>query len=199
MNIIKKFKSETAHIVRDAYSTRCSLSIHGHSYLFELELSSSSKDNAGMVTDFGFIKKYIGPLFDSFDHSAIIGKFELSSFKKFFKDNFERVIISDWNSTAEFQAAFFFFAVENIIKYLNNNKLWEKGEKQVTVSSVTVHETTTGRAKYDIKDSLNKNDDYAIYFNYGSNVINTVDFSMGIQNDWTPEFKKCWNALKTNK
>lgn len=32
MKIIKKFKFETTHVVRNALSSRCTYSIHGHSY-----------------------------------------------------------------------------------------------------------------------------------------------------------------------
>lgn len=196
MKIRKLFKAENAHIVNNAYSERCRESLHGHSYTYEVFLSSTQYEDAGMVTDFGFIKKYLHPLFDSFDHASIIGNYETEEFKEFFKNNFKRVIITDWNSTAEFQAAFFFFAIEKIIKYLTVNNLWEKGEQEIRPDAVIVHETATGYARYDRQDL---GDAYTNYFQFGSNVFNTVTFSDGIKKDWTPEFKKFWEWLNISK
>ena len=51
MEIIKKFRSETAHIVRNAFSKHCAFSIHGHSYIYEVGISGKVKDD-GMVLDF---------------------------------------------------------------------------------------------------------------------------------------------------
>ena len=65
MIITKLFNVESAHIVRNCTSHRCSHSIHGHSAKIELSLESNQLDNAGMVYDFGLMKGTIKELIDS--------------------------------------------------------------------------------------------------------------------------------------
>ena len=91
-----------------------------------------------MVTDFTFVKRYFNSLFDSFDHTSILMTNEKDEIKDCFLKNFERVVIADWNSTAELQSRFFTTISYFIIKYLNENKLWENGEQDVKVKSVRV-------------------------------------------------------------
>lgn len=198
MIIRKTFKAETAHIVRGAYSTKCDKNLHGHSYLYELFLSSTDLDNAGMVTDFTFVKKYFNPLFDSFDHASILMTSEKEEIKDCFLKNFERVVIADWNSTAELQSRFFTTISYFIIKYLNENNLWENGEQDVKVKSVRVHETKTGYAEC-IIDDLAVIDDTFTPIDVKSPYIKlaqSTKFSEGIQKDWSPEFKKFWDWLQ---
>ena len=65
MIIRKLFKFENAHIVRKCTSTRCSESIHGHSYKVEVLTKSNFLDNGQMVYDFGLMKGYIKDLIDN--------------------------------------------------------------------------------------------------------------------------------------
>ena len=221
MIIRKSFKAETAHIVRGAFSSRCDKNIHGHSYLYELELltkNTTHLDNAGMITDFSFIKKYFNPLFDSFDHASILMKSEKEEIKNCFKNNFERVIIAKWNSTAELQSLFFACISKFLIRYLDENDLWENGEKNVEFGAVTVHETVSGYAKSTTCDvyidvDINNNvlvDDLGYFNNENNNWILEqikfqrscmldVEFSEGIMKDWTPEFKKFWHWVQQYK
>lgn len=195
MIIRRTFKAETAHIVRNAYTERCQKSIHGHSYLYELFLNATDLDNAGMVTDFTFVKKYFNSLFDSFDHTSILMTSEKEEIKECFLKNFERVVIADWNSTAELQSRFFTTISYFIIKYLNENNLWENGEQDVKVKSVRVHETKTGYAECTI-DELSGLDDTFTPIDVKSSYIKlaqSTKFSEGIQKDWSPEFKKFWD------
>ena len=194
MVIRKTFKAETAHIVKEAYTTRCKSSIHGHSYVYELFLNSVYKDNAGMVTDFTFVKKYFNSLFDSFDHTSILWTPNCNDIIPFFKEHFERVVIAPWNSTAETQSMFFLYVCSKIIDYLNLNNLWENGERDVVVDSVIVHETTTGYAKADrVQDMLSESTFYT------PELFKQTEFSDGIINDWTPEFKQFWEWLQKTK
>lgn len=195
MIIRRTFKAETAHIVRNAYTEKCRSSVHGHSYEYELFLSATELDNAGMVTDFTFVKKYFNSLFDSFDHTSILMTSEKEEIKECFLKNFERVVIADWNSTAELQSRFFATISYFIIKYLNENKLWENGEQDVKVKSVRVHETKTGYAECTI-DELSGLDDTFTPIDVKSSYIKlaqSTKFSEGIQKDWSPEFKKFWD------
>ncbi len=194
MIIRKTFKAEAAHIVRGAYSVKCDKNIHGHSYLYELFLSATELDNAGMVTDFTFVKKYFNPLFDSFDHTSILMTNEKEEIKDCFLKNFERVVIADWNSTAELQSRFFATISYFIIKYLNENKLWENGEQDIVVKSVRVHETKTGYAECVIGDlaGFNNFEPVDVKLSY-IKLAQSTKFSEGIQKDWSPEFKKFWD------
>jgi len=221
MIIRKSFKAETAHIVRGAFSSRCDKNIHGHSYLYELELltkNTTHLDNAGMITDFSFIKKYFNPLFDSFDHASILMKSEKEEIKDCFKNNFERVIIAKWNSTAELQSLFFACISKFLIRYLNENNLWENGERNVEFGAVTVHETTSGYAKstnYDVcidegidvgidvdidNIGLVADNDWIIeQIKFQRSCMLDVEFSEGIMKEWTPEFKKFWHWVQQYK
>lgn len=195
MIIRRIFKAETAHIVRNAYTEKCRSSVHGHSYEYELFLSATELDNAGMVTDFTFVKRYFNSLFDSFDHASILMTSEKEEIKDCFLKNFERVVIADWNSTAELQSRFFTTISYFIIKYLNENKLWENGEQDVKVKSVRVHETKTGYAECVMGDLAGFDDMFAPIDVKSSYIklAQSTKFSEGIQKDWSPEFKKFWD------
>lgn len=190
MLIRRTFKAETSHIVKNAYSKRCDKNLHGHSYTYELFLNGVHKDNAGMVTDFTFVKKYFNSLFDSFDHASVLWKPNCNDIIPFFKEHFERVIVAPWNSTAEMQSAFFLYICSKIIDYLNINNLWENGENNVIIDSVIVHETLNGYAKADYKQDMMNS---AFYI---PEAFKNTEFSEGIMSDWTPEFKNFWEWLQ---
>ena len=149
MKITKTFKTETAHIVRDAFSERCKYNIHGHSYLWELTIEGNL-DNAGMVVDFGAlssIKKFV----DKFDHSTVFWSREDQTVLSFFYDNFKRVITMMHNPTAENMARL-------LLKFAND-QFAQMGWTNIKAHSVTVHETTTGRAtayEYNFDDVISK-------------------------------------------
>lgn len=154
MIIRKEFKYEMGHIVRNAWSRRCSMNAHGHSYRVEFLLKGSNPDNGQMLLDFGFIKQYLGPFVDAFDHSFWIwDQPKDGHIKRFFLKNFERVIISPFSTTAEMQAKLFYTYATAVLNYLNLESKFENGERYgvyptIKCSSVIVHETTTGYAEY---------------------------------------------------
>lgn len=97
--ITKQFETETSHIVREAYSTRCAFNIHGHSYVWEIGIGGEVEED-GMVLDFkklNPIKEFI----DKFDHANVFWSKEEEKIINFFKDNFKRVIVMNKNCTAE--------------------------------------------------------------------------------------------------
>lgn len=100
MRIIKSFKkTETAHIVRNAFSERCKFNFHGHAYFYEVALDGKVQEN-GMVLDF----KQLSPIklfLDQFDHSSILWEEEKSCLKEMFIHEFDRVLIMKKNPTAE--------------------------------------------------------------------------------------------------
>ena len=74
MTIRKLYRIESAHIVRNAVSDRCSQSYHGHGGVIEVFFKSKGLDKAGMVYDFGAFKRTIGSFIDMFDHSVHLWK-----------------------------------------------------------------------------------------------------------------------------
>jgi len=178
MLIRKQFKFEMAHVVRNAWSQRCSKNIHGHSYLVEILFKGSSLDKGQMLVDFGIIKKYLNDFIDSFDHSLCLWEsVESEEVINFMKKHFERVIVMPVNSSAEMQAKLFYDFTNKILSYLKN-QFPEYVNESVEVYSVRVHETTTGWAEANYNDSLN--------------LVSSrdIEFSQGIKNDWKEEFIK---------
>ena len=146
MTIVKKFDIEMAHIVRNAWSNRCAESIHGHTYTIEVALRRSDDsvelyDDGRMVVDFGLVKKYLHPFIDSFDHAILLWSKDKPEILNFFKDNFERVIVCPESSSCEMMSAYFFVAMNDLIKQVPELK-------DVVIEEVIVHETKTGRAHY---------------------------------------------------
>ena len=187
MIIRKQFKFEMAHIVRKAWSQRCSRSVHGHSYLLEMFLSDEcgELDDAQMVVDFGAVKVLFNDLIDSFDHSLCFWKLpEDQKIIDFSIENFERVIVTPFNPSAEMQADFFLKAFNKILEVNKVQQLVDlNGAKAPLVKSVRIHETTTGWAEADLF-ALNKGTAF-------NDLSQSIYFSPAIQKDWKyPELLK---------
>ena len=148
MIIRKSFKFEGAHIVRDCSSERCKKSIHGHSYIVEIFLTSNKLDNGQMIVDFGLLKGTIKDFIDSFDHAYSMWNKETIEFKTFMKQNSERYIIMPVSQSAEMYSLMFFYVIGKILK----NTQFNNGEGDVKLHSVRVHETETGYAEAFEKD-----------------------------------------------
>lgn len=158
MLIRKQFKFEMGHIVRDAWSRRCSMNIHGHSYLLELMLKGYDPDAGQMLVDFGLVKHWLNDFVDSFDHTCVLwNRHEDEHIVRFFTENFERVICTPFSSSAEMQAKMFAEVSDIIIK-----SKWEKengkdvnyASANTVVDSARVHETKTGWADYRVHNEL---------------------------------------------
>lgn len=190
MVIRKQFRYEMGHIVRNAWSERCSKSFHGHSYVAEFEFQSNKLDDGGMVCDFGFLKKIVNPFVDSFDHASVLwNRPEDQHLVKFFQENFDRVIITEFSSTAELQAAMFYYFGKRFLQYLSDKNLFENGENGVKMKGVKVHETTTGWAYFDVSSDLTDANLEDVVS------INNIQFSEAIQRDWPMEFKEVYNQI----
>jgi len=186
MIIRKQFKYEMGHIVRQAWSTRCSRNAHGHSYMVEFLFDGYQPDNGQMLIDFGFIKQYLHPFVDSFDHSFWLwDRPEDKHIVDFFSKEFERVLISPWSTTAEMQAKMFATYATNVLNHLRTNNMFENGESLVSVSGVIVHETTTGWAKARGSDL------------FPATLLSQLYISDGIKAEWPEKFKKFYEALYT--
>lgn len=143
MIIRKLFKFEGAHIVRDCSSLRCKESIHGHSYIVEIFLTSSRLDNGQMIVDFGLLKGTIKDFIDSFDHCWTVWNKETDEFKDFVKKHSLRWIELPVSPSAEMFSLMFLFVIDKIIE----NTKFQNGEGFVKLHSVRVHETETGYAE----------------------------------------------------
>src|SRR5574343_380335 len=74
ITITKQYRAEIAHRLPD-HPGRCRF-IHGHSYLFEIEVARMSETHAvgehGMVMDFSILKTLIDDVIQPLDHSLVL-------------------------------------------------------------------------------------------------------------------------------
>lgn len=178
MIIRKQFNVESAHIVRNCTSERCSHSIHGHSAVIELFFESDTLDNAQMVMDFGLMKGSIKQFIDSMDHCYLLCSKEEYDYKSFIKKECDRYIELPFNPSAEMLSTFILAGVNYIISKTQFNN----GETDVRCVSVRYHETATGYAQAGLKDVENFLKDMT---------WNEIEFSTGVRKDWSDDLTKC--------
>ena len=179
MIIRKEFRVESAHIVRNCTSHRCSHSIHGHSAVIEVFLESDMLDNAQMVYDFGLMKGTVKQFVDSMDHCYLLCSKDDEEFRDFIKSNCDRWIELPFNPSAEMLSMYILNNVQHIIDRTKKNN----GEDPVlTVKAVRYHETTTGWAEASQRDLVN------LYYPITKN--EKVLYSQGVINDWSDDLKK---------
>lgn len=172
MKIRKEFKVESAHIVRNCTSHRCSHSIHGHSAVIEVFLESALLDNAGMVYDFGLMKGTVKSFIDSMDHCYILCEKDAPEFRDFIKKTCDRWIELPFNPSAECLSMFVMFGVNQILDRTQKSN-GESGNLRVT--GVRYHETTTGWAECNAEDiAILWHDDWG----------ERIKFSDGVLVDW---------------
>lgn len=180
MQIRKLFKVEGAHIVRNCSTNRCRKSIHGHSVIIEVFLTSDKLDNGGMIVDFSLIKKNIGQWIDSFDHCMLIWKKDKEEYKNDMKKWCDRWIELPISPSAENLALYICYVINKMIEATEFNN----GEGNVVCSKVIYHETSTGYAEATINDiDLLPIDLSTIY-------------SIGVLNDWSDELYNFFNYTK---
>ena len=178
MIIRKKFNVESAHIVRNCTSERCSHSIHGHSAMIELFFESRKLDNAQMVMDFGLMKNTIKEFIDSMDHCYLLCSAESREYKDFIKSNCDRYIEMPFNPSAEMLSTFILAGVNFIIEHTQFNN----GETDVKCVSARYHETKTGFAQADNTDVNNL---------LGNMTWDEIEFSEGVRKDWSEDLEQC--------
>ena len=177
MIIRKKFRVESAHIVRNCTSNRCSHSVHGHSAIIEVMFEGSKLDNAGMLYDFGLMKGTVKQFIDGSDHCTLIWNKDKPEYKNFFKQENDRWIELPFNPSAE-QLCMFYHV---FVQYILDHTIMNNGEDlKLKVKGVRYHETSTGWAECNEKDikSLWKKDWF-----------NKVTFSQGVIDDWGEDLK----------
>ena len=173
MVIRKEFRVESAHIVRNCTSERCSHSIHGHSAVIELFFESDQLDNAQMVMDFGLMKTSIKQFIDSMDHCYLLCDKDKPEFKEFITKECDRYIILPFNPSAEMLSLYIFKNVSNILELTN----LANGEQNVKLKAVRYHETVTGYAECN-EDDLK---------NIWKPEYDNVRYSDGVLRDWSNE------------
>ncbi len=136
----KVFKGEMAHILDSSYM-KCCQNFHGHSVKIEVEITSATLNDDGMVMDFKKLKEIAGRLIDPMDHSVLISKQTIDGFiekygKDVVRDMYPGLLIVDYNPTAE-----------NIVKDLYW-KISKSLEGHATLNTVTYYETESAWVKY---------------------------------------------------
>lgn len=179
MKIRKLYRIESAHIVIDAVSRRCSHSTHGHSGVIEVFLKADHLDKAGMIYDFGAFKNTIGSFIDMFDHAVHLWDKDNSKRLDFFKEMNERWIILPCNPTAENYSLLFKDCINEILSFSKFNN----GEGKVYCSGVRYHETVTGYAESDEFDDVKFS-------------LKQIKFSNHILSEITPELRKILSNFK---
>lgn len=176
MKIRKRFTVESAHIVRNCTSHRCSHSIHGHSAVIDVFLEGFDLDNAHMLYDFGLMKGTIKQLIDSMDHCYILCSKDSDDFRNFIKSNCDRWIELPFNPSAECLSMF----VHRFINLILPNTQPSNGEGSLICTGVRYHETTTGWAESSERDmEVLWNEDW----------MSQIKFSDGVVSDWSDDLK----------
>lgn len=152
MLIRKLFRFESAHIVRNCSSLRCSTSIHGHSYKVEVLLEAHALDHGQMVYDFGLMKGSIREVIDAFDHAICFWDKDDPEYIRLCKQFSARWIAMPVSPSAEQFARLFFVIIDRILQHTIMNN----GEGLVRLHSVIAHETETGYAQAFREDADNE-------------------------------------------
>lgn len=148
MKIGRLYTFEAAHVVRDCASKRCKYSIHGHSYKAQIVLGAKGLDRAGMVYDFGLMKREINAILDSFDHSTIIFGGDDESYKNMIKSHSLRWIELPFNASCEQIARVIFALVDKALSLTE----MQNAENGVFLDHVRVDETAKGWAIFERDD-----------------------------------------------
>ena len=185
MIIRKLFKFENAHVVRGCSTQKCSQNIHGHSYKVEVLLESNHLDHGQMVYDFGLTKLYIKELIESFDHSITLWSGDNPSYIEDIKRHSSRWVELPVSPSAEQFSRVIYLMVERVLACTR----MVNGEKNVTLSSIIVHETESGYAQ-GFKDDAHSE-------LMGIINLEEIVFSDKIKHEWT-NFN-LWNELLDGK
>ena len=140
IRITKEFKFEMAHALK-GYDGPCR-NIHGHSYEFMVTISGKpiiDKQNPklGMVMDFGDLKRIVRDVIvDIFDHALVLNSEMDSSLIEKLSENFEKVILLDYQPTSELMIADF------------AQRIKEKLPEHVALKYLLLRETVTSFAEW---------------------------------------------------
>lgn len=136
----KLIKVEYAHQLFTSYTNLCHETIHGHSGVIELIMSSENLNDDQMVMDFGELKDTVKKdIMEKYDHALFMPKQFPAEYIDMLKKYNKRLTITDVNPTCEVFAKMIFDEVkEKLAKIASSVKL----------EYVKFHETDTGYAEY---------------------------------------------------
>jgi 6-pyruvoyltetrahydropterin/6-carboxytetrahydropterin synthase len=140
IRITKEFKFEMAHALK-GYDGLCK-NIHGHSYELKVTVSGYpiAEDNhpkLGMVMDFGDLKKIVNQeIVNQFDHALVLSEKMPGVLLKELKQQFERIIITDYNPTSEMMLIDF------------ASRLKARLPENITLKYMLLRETVTSYAEW---------------------------------------------------
>ncbi len=145
IRITKAFRFEMAHALK-GYDGLCR-NIHGHTYELRVTvlgkpISDETSSKLGMVMDFGDLKKIVKEtIVNKYDHSLVLFNKMPDSLIAELKNNFERIILKDYNPTSELMLLDF---VEIIRARLPEN---------VSLKQMFFRETTSSFAEWYAEDN----------------------------------------------
>jgi 6-pyruvoyltetrahydropterin/6-carboxytetrahydropterin synthase len=119
VRISKEFKFEMAHALM-GYDGPCR-NIHGHSYSLTVTvagypINDENNPKLGMVMDFGDLKKIVRKtVIDEFDHALVLNKKMPKSLISEMSQNFERIILTEYQPTSELMVIDFAQRIKNLL------------------------------------------------------------------------------------
>jgi len=140
VRITKEFNFEMAHVLL-GYDGPCK-NIHGHSYKLsvtiigkpEMDINSTK---LGMLLDFKILKTIVkNCIINKFDHALILNKNHPKELLSDLMDNFEKIIIADYQPTSE----------NIIIDFANLIK--KNLPEHIELHSLKLHETATSYTEW---------------------------------------------------
>lgn len=138
--IRKVINVEYAHQLFTSYTDLCHETIHGHSGVIELFISSYQLDDDRMVMDFGKLKDTVKKhIMEKYDHALFMPASFPAEYRDGLKKYNKRLTITEDNPTCELFARMIYDEVKEMLSRINPN---------VRLESVRFHETATGYAEY---------------------------------------------------
>lgn len=140
IRITKEFKFEMAHALK-GYDGPCK-NIHGHSYSLNVTvvghpISDENSPKLGMVMDFGDLKKIVRKaVVDEFDHALVLNNKMPEGIVSEMKQNFERIILLDYQPTSELMVADFATRIKALLP------------DNITLKHLLLRETVTSYAEW---------------------------------------------------
>lgn len=108
LKVAKEFRWEMGH--RLSYHEDGCQNLHGHSYRMAVELEGT-RNEGGMVLDYGKIKEIVTPLLERLDHSTMLHD-EDQKVISFFKDQNMKTVLVPFHPTAENMVVWFLEQLE---------------------------------------------------------------------------------------
>jgi len=145
IRITKEFKFEMAHALK-GYDGLCR-NIHGHSYELLVTISGhpisdTGSPKLGMVMDFGDLKQIVrSTIVDVYDHALVLNNTYTKELIDNLGNNFEKVIVVDYQPTSELMIADF------------AKKIMNKLPSHVSLKYLLLRETVTSYAEWYAEDN----------------------------------------------